>query len=176
MSVVTPNPAEPQRVNLPLLREAAELIIERFEEEYSLAPLVDANLTVAMTRILIQARAANISAFTEILEWDPIYRAMYESDNGLRMVIENLTYYLASWNIDTHALVNSLVNMIVFQQTNSFNDSEDRRVATPAHWKEFLSQNSWACIFILLKIGRIPQYTVYTTEPASNADTDTSTE
>ena len=176
MSLIIPNPAEAIRRSLPLLREASEIVIERFEEEYLLAAVIDQNLPAAMMRLLILARMTEISEMTETLHWDPVYRRLFESDEHLKMMVNNMIYYLASWGYTLPVLVPELVNMIDFQQTNSFNDGENSRTAPANHWGDFLSRNSWACVFILLKIGRVPQYNVQPVESDPDAESNDTAE
>lgn len=157
---------------LPILRDASERVVERYEEEYSIAATISPDLPKSMLRLIILARMTNVSELVDTLSWDPVYNAMRESDIHLKMIVDNLTYYLASWGFDLSTLAKALTDMIAHQTTNHFNDGDDRKEFSREFWMNFLSQNSWACTFILLKIGRIPQSNLPDVEPNADADTD----
>lgn len=159
-------------IQLPLLRLAAERVVERFEEEFSIAGTISPDLPKAMLHLVILARMTNVSELVETLSWDPIYNVMRESDSHLKMIVDNLTYYLASWDYNLVMVTEAIVNMLAYQTSNTFNDSAERKEFSREQWHNFLTQNSWACVFILLKIGRIPLANVPDAEPNPDADTN----
>ena len=167
--------AEQPHKSLPILRLAPELAIDRFEEEYSIAALVSPALPANMVKLLITARMTNVAELKTVLEWDPVYRTMCEADMFLKMIVDNLCYYLASWSVSMSDIVTAIVNMLQLQQTNTFNDDDSRATFSPDYWTSFLTGNTWACVFILIKIGRIPDYNVPSVED-DNDDTDQPTQ